>query len=163
MAIIGTACGVQYERYEVQGLTFDAPSGLDIVEYTLDLERGVFHKGPSSYDQGVMVSSDNNFMVEWVYAPEFTQELARIQAQTGPAFFEGSAISARTVGSTKVESINGLSVTSAELSLRWSGGEASGVIGVWQCLPSQRAINFIAIHSDPQDELNRTASSFGCS
>ena len=161
--VVAISCGGQREQFVVQGIAFEAPGNLDIREYTLDLGRGIFREGPSSYDQGVMISGDRNFVVEWVYAPEFTPELASLQALNGPAFFDGTGVSARTVGTPKVETINGFSVTSIELSLQWPGGQAPGIIGVWQCQPSRRAINFIAIHDDPHDELKRVVSSFACS
>lgn len=161
--VVTSSCGEQREQFAVQGITFEAPSELDIREYTLDLERGIFREGPSSFDQGIMTSTDRNFLVEWVYAPEYTPQLARLQALNGPAFFEGTRVAARTVGVPKVDKINGFSVTSVELALRWPGGQASGIIGVWQCRPSLRAINFIAFHSDPRDELKRFVSSFTCS
>ena len=161
--VIAISCADQREQFVVQGLTFEAPTGLDIREFTLDLNRGIFREGPSSFDQGVMTSKDGNFMVSWVYAPEYTPELARLQALNGPAFFDGPGVTARTVGTPKVDVINGFSVTSVELAFRWTGGQAPGIIGVWQCQPSLRAINFIAIHNDPQGELKRMVSSFVCS
>jgi hypothetical protein len=157
------SCGEQREQYAIQEITFEAPSELDIREFTLDLDRGIFREGPSSFNQGIMMSTDNNFIVEWVYAPEYTPQLARLQALNGPAFFDGSSVTARTVGTPTVGTISGFSVTSVELALRWQGGQASGIIGVWQCQPSLRAINFIAFHNDPQGELNRFVSKFTCS
>jgi hypothetical protein len=124
VTVIAISCGEQQEQYSIQGITFEAPAELDIREFTLDLERGIFREGPSSFNQGVMTSKDKNFMVEWVYAPEYTPQLARIQALNGPAFFDGSSVTARTTGTPTVDMINGFSVTSVELALRWQGGQA---------------------------------------
>jgi hypothetical protein len=161
--VVVISCGEQREQVVVQGITFEAPTELDIREYTLDLDGGIFREGPSSFNQGVMISTDRNFFVEWAYAPEFTAELARVQAMMGPGFFDGTGVTTQTVGTPKVDTINGFSVTYVELELRRPEGQASGIIGVWQCEPSLRAINFIGIHSDPQGELKRVVSSFACS
>lgn len=152
----------EFNRY---GIAFQAPVGLKLDQYTLDMQREIFQKGPVNYDQGVVISSEKNFFLAWIYEPQFTPELARLQVVNGPEFFESTSSSVRVTltGRPATKQISGFDVTFAEMSFELTpDNQAPGIIGVWYCPTSQRAIVFIAIHKRPLRELDRFVSNFSC-
>ena len=66
----------EFNRYDI---SFKVPSGLKLEEYTLDMQREFLRNGPANYDQGVIISSETNFYLAWIYEPQFKPELARLQ------------------------------------------------------------------------------------
>jgi len=149
----------------MHSLSFQVSSQLKIEEYSLDLQRGVFRKGPSAFDQGVLMSTEKNFILEWVYEPNFTSDLAKAQALNGPQFFESSdpSFKARVMGTTSSERIAEFNVTFADLELGSNTfSRAPGITAVWQCPESRRAIIFLAVHKQPKEELERFIRSFSC-
>jgi|GEM_PF-3043207 len=131
-------------------------------EYTFDTQRGIFQKGPSHPDSGVVMSTHENFVLEWVYAPEFTPELARRQVLNGPEFF-GPPTAVTLTSSPATKRFSNFDVTFAELYLKFApGDETPGIIGVWYCPDSQRAIIHIALYKRPLPELGRFMDNFSC-
>ena len=169
-ALVLAACTVpqvlisQNRNYSGYDMSFDAPAQLMLEEYTLDLATGYFRKGPARYDQGVIMSAKTNFILEWVYEPDFTPNLARRQALNGPAFFESTntAFQATLIGGAQSKSLSDFDVVYAEMQLSSAGVTVPGIIAVWQCQPSERAIIFIAINKRPIKEMERFVGSFAC-
>lgn len=111
------------------------------------------------------MSSEKNFILEWVYAPEFTPQLARTQVLNGPVFFESTdpGFRASIAGNPQTRRISSFEVTFAEMEVVFrQGSRAPGIIGVWQCQPSKRTIIFIALHKQPTKELERFVKCFSC-
>ena len=166
VGVVIVACtGPSLQAFSKHSISFEVSSQLKLEEYTLDLARQIFRKGSSNFDQGVVMSSENNFILEWVYEPTFTAQLARAQVLNGPAFFESTnpSFSASIVGIPQTRHIEGFEVTFAEMEVVFTpGSRAPGIIGVWQCQPSERAIIFIALHKQPTSELERFVKSFSC-
>ena len=162
---IAACVGSPLQTVNKHDISFDVSAQLELEEYSLDLARQLFRKGPSKFDQGVIMSSEKNFILEWVYEPVFTPQLAKAQVRNGPAFFESTnpdfRVSLTSLPQTK--RISNLNVTFAEMEVVFSqGSSAPAVIGVWQCQPSERAIIFIALNNQPIKELERFVSSFSC-
>lgn len=164
IVIVAWSCGGS-QTFSKHDISFQIPSNLKLEEWTLDIAMQFQGRGPTSYDQGAVTSTESNFMLLWVYEPTFTTALARRQVLNGPAFFESINRTARAnlVGSPTTEEIAGFEVTYAEMKMDFVGTTAPAIIGTWQCQPSERAIIFIAIHKQPTKELNRFVRSFSCS
>ena len=145
----------EFDKYDI---SFQVPIGLKLEE------KGIYQK-EATYYQGAVMSSERNFMLEWFDAPDFSPELAKLQALNGPAFFEStsSSVSVNLAGSPAAKQISGFDVTFAEMNFKFtSDNQAPGIIGVWYCPTSQRAIIFMAVHKRPLKELDRFVSNFSC-
>ena len=163
--VIGACTGSSQQTFSKHDMSFEVSAQLKLEEYTLDLARQIFRKGPSNFDQGVIMSSEKNFILEWVYEPTFTVQLARAQVLNGPAFFESTdpSFSASMAGNPQTRGISSFEVTFAEMDVVFrQGSSARGIIGAWQCQPSERVVIFIALHKQPTKELERFIKSFSC-
>lgn len=162
---IGACAGSSQQTFSKHDMSFKVSAQLNLEEYQLDLARQIFRRGPSDFDQGVIMSSEKNFILEWVYEPAFTAQLARAQVSNGPAFFESTnpSFTASMAGTPRTRRISSFEVTFAEMVVVFGeGSNAPGVIGVWQCQPSERVVIFIALHKQPTKELERFVGSFSC-
>ena len=169
LAIVGlvVACsGLSSQTFSKYGISFEVSDQLILEEHTFVPGSQIFRRGPSEFDQGVVISSEKNFMLAWVYEPAFTPQLARMQVLNGPGFYESTntSFSARLLDAPQTTRISDFEVTFALMEVVFNPqARGKGVIGVWYCRTSERAVIFLALHNDPTKELKRLVNSFSCS
>jgi len=160
-----TGCSSKLQEFNNYGISFTVDKELELEEYTVDLRKQVFHKGNASYEIGAVMSSDKNFMLQWMTTiPEFTQEEIRQAIITMPNVFSSSEYTFHTTISENIgyDKIAGFNVTFTEMQFTYAGGEASGITAIWYCPGCQRTMQLTLIHKNPENEVNRFINNFSC-
>lgn len=152
-------CNSGLQTFSKYGLSFKVSKELKLEEYTVNFDNQTFRIGTASYKQGAVLSSEKNFMLLWCTPiPKFTQEEIRSSILTTPDTFNSPL--AKIVGNLVTEDIAGFEVTFAEMQFTKPGWEAPGITAVWYCPISQRIVQIILIHKQPEEEMNRFINSF---
>lgn len=153
-----SSCGSSspIRSYGGHGFSFEVPRDLTLQQYTLDVRNDSSQKGPAYYDQGVLLSPDNNYMFRWEFAPYFTPELAAESVKQSATMFgsAGNPLFQANIGEVRRQVIAGHTVAWSEIDMVFGVAQTiPGIVGVVQCQPSQRVVTFMALHSKPEKEL----------
>lgn len=158
-----TSCSPGLQTFSKYDLSFKVSKELKLEEYTVDFENQTFRRGTASYKQGAILSSEKNFMLLWLTAiPRLTQEEVRRSILTTPNSFESASgtFRAKIEGNLVTEEIAGFEVSFAEMQFTQPGWEAPGITAVWYCPDSQRTMQVVLIHKQPEREMKRFIRSF---
>lgn len=156
-------CGEGLQTFSKYGISFEVSKDLELEEYTVSIKDQIFRKGTASYEEGVVISTEKNFMLLWLTAvPQFTLEEIRFSILTTPNIFEsaGGTFQAKITGDLSTQQIGNFEVTSAKMQFTSPGWEAPGITAVWYSPHSQRMIQLVIIHKQPRKEMKRFIRSF---
>ena len=98
---VAISCSPGLQTFNKYGISFKVSEELRLEEYAVNFENQTFRKGTANYEQGAVLSSEKNFMLQWITAiPKFTQEEVRYSILTTPDIFESASgiFQARVVG-----------------------------------------------------------------
>jgi len=158
-------CGEGLQTFSKHGISFTVAKELKLEEYTVSIENQTFRKGTARYEEGAILSTEKNFILLWATAvPEFTQEEVRLSILTTPNSFEsaGGTFQAKITGGLSTQQIAGFEVTFAKMQFTLPEWKAPGITAVWYCPASQRTMQLILIHKQPEKEMQRFIRSLSC-
>jgi len=162
---LAISCTPAVQTFNKYGISFEVSEELKLEEYTISIENQTFKKGTASYEEGAILSTEKNFMLLWLMTvPEFTHEEVRFSILSTPNIFESASgtFQAEIVGDLVTQQIAGFEVTFAEMQFTLPGWKASGITAVWYCQDSQRTMQVVLIHKQPEREMKRFIRSFSC-
>jgi len=163
--VLFISCGEGLETFNKHGISFKVATELELEEYSVNFEKHTFQTGAATYDQGAILSTEKNFMLLWLTTvPEFTQEEVRLSILSTPNAFGSLAgtLQTQVTGDLVTEQIADFKVTFADMQFYMPGWEAPGITAVWYCPMSQRTVQLILIHKQPEREMKRFIRSFAC-
>jgi hypothetical protein len=108
------------------------------------------------------MSSEKNFVLEWIKRPEFTPDEVRVAILSTPDIFESASGKFHTVtrGGLFKERIDNFEVTYAFMLFTRPGLKADGITALWYCPVSERVFQIILTHRRPKREMERFIRSF---
>jgi len=161
--VVGCIGGLQ--TFSNHGISFKVSQELKLEEYNANFEKQTYWRGTASYEQGAILSTEKNFMFLWLTtAPQFSPAEVRFSILSTPNVFESASGTFQAViaGDLVTQQIAGFEVTSARMRFTMPGWKASGITAVWYCADSQRTMQVVLIHKQPETELKRFIKSFSC-
>jgi hypothetical protein len=164
-SVLGTSCGPGLQTFSKHGISFEVSRELKLEEYTVNFEKQIFRRGTASYEQGAVLSTEKNFMLLWLTTvPQFSPAEVQLSILSTPNSFESASgtFQAEIVGDLVTQQIAGFEVTSARMQFTMPGWKAPGITAVWYCPDSQRTMQVVLIHKQPEREMKRFIRSFSC-
>ncbi len=153
------------QTFDKHDISFEVSRNLKLEEYTAPLGQRYFLKGPTTYEEGVVISTKGGFVFYWLKWPEPTPEEVRFSILDTPTIY-GSVtpeLRARIVGPLVKQRVGDFQVTYAEMQITSSQGKVpTGMTAVWYCPASQRVLQLIIIHEEPKGEMERFIQSLSC-
>lgn len=162
---LATSCGPGLQTFNKHGISFKVSRELRLEEYAVNFEEQTFRRGTASYEQGAVLSTEKNFMLLWLTTvPQFSPAEVRFSILSTPNIFESTSgtFQAEIAGDLVKQQIAGFEVTSARMQFTVPGWKAPGITAVWYCADSQRTIQVVLIHKQPETEMKRFIRSFSC-
>ncbi len=162
---LATSCGPGLQTFDKYGMSFEVSEKLKLEEYTVSIENQIFKKGTASYEEGYVMSTEKNFTLLWLTTvPQFSPTEVRFSILSTPNTFESASgtFQAKITGDLTTQRIANFEVTFAEMQFTLPGWKAPGITAVWYCPASQRTMQLILIHKQPEREMRRFLRSFSC-
>ena len=162
-SVLGTSCGPGMQTFNKHGISFKVSGELKLEDYVVNFEKQTFRRGTASYEQGGVLSTEKNFMLLWLTTiPQFSPAEVRYSILSTPNSFESvsGTFQAGIAGDLVKQQIAGFEVTSARMQFTMPGWKASGITAVWYDADSQRTMQVVLIHKQPETELKRFIGSF---
>jgi len=160
-----TGCGAGLQTFSKHDISFKVANSLRLEEYTFNIHEQTLRKGSTSYDEGMVMSTEKNFILIWLTAvPKFTPEEIRFSILSTPDTFQSASrtFQAKITGDLTTQRIADFEVTFADMQFTQPGWKATGITAVWYCPTSQRMMQLILIHKQPEREMKRFIRSFSC-
>ena len=163
--LVITSCSPGLQTYNKHNISFTVTNELKLVEYKVDPSTMTKHIGESSYQNGMIMSSEGNFVLLWVLTtPKYTDKEIRISILSTPDSFESNTgkFKATITSDLLTTIIAGFEITYAKMNFTLPNWSASGITAVWYCPDSQRTFQIILINNKPETEMRRFIRSFSC-
>lgn len=164
-SVLLAGCSEGLQTFSKYGISFEVSKELELEEYTVSIEGQIFQRGTASYKEGAVISTEKNFMLLWATTiPKFTEEEVRLSILTTPNTFESAdnTFQAKIIGDLSTQQITRFDVTFAKMQFTLPGWKAPGITAVWYCADSQRTMQLVLIHKQPEGEMKRFIRSFSC-